>query len=312
MKRIFPKIVVILSAVVLWFLIVSGQTYIGVVDIPLSVYEPREDMTMGGVLPKTVKVRVEGTGRGLYFKQWTSKSSLILDVGAINNDQRISLKNYFRERPNQVRLQSDMTFLEVVYPDSIDILIDKKVDKVIPVNIRTDIKVRSGFIQVNEPDVQEVVLSGPEKLLAQIDQCETEMLEGDNVDMSFTKEVHVINPNSELIKIEPEKLDVNILVEMIGERSILSIPVSVKNKPADLDIQFIPNNVSLRITGGNDQIQSLKAEDFSVYFDYLSQWFPNKNYYPVKVTLPREVLDVIRVIPEQIEVVVIKKNEVNG
>ena len=80
------------------------------------------------------------------------------------------------------------------------------------------------------------------------------------------------------------------------------------NKPSDLEIQFIPNTVSLRITGGNDQIQDLTRRDFYVYFDYLSQWFPNKNYYPVKITTPKEVLDVIQINPQQIEVVVIKKN----
>jgi len=308
MKNIIPKIVVILSAVVLWFLIVSGQTYIGVVDIPLSVYEPREDMTLGEVLPKTVKVRVEGTGRGLYFKQWTNKSSLILDVGNINDDQKISLKNYFRERPNQIRLQADMNFLEVVYPDSINILIDKKIEKSLPVHVRTDISVRSGYVQVNEQPEQEVVVVGPENYLSKIRQLETEVLKRDNSDATFQSEVSVINPDPELLTIIPETLPVDVAIEMIGERSIGNIPIHVKNKPDDLEIQFIPNSVVLRITGGNNQIQSLTANDFKASFDYLSQWFPNKNFYRVKVTSPEQVLDVIQVVPEQIEVVVIRKN----
>ncbi|MEA2077591.1 MAG: CdaR family protein [Candidatus Marinimicrobia bacterium] len=309
MKNILPKIVVILSAVILWLLIVSGQTYIGVIDLPLSIYEPREEMTLGQELPKTVKVRVEGPGRSLYFHRWSKKSSLILDVGTITDSQKISLKDYFEERPNQVRLQLEMEFLEVVYPDSIDVMIDNKIEKTVQVQIISDISVRSGFIQVNDPEMKEVVLTGPENYLKNIETVQSGMLVKENIDMSFQSEVQVLNPNSELVTLSPEQINVAINVEMIGERTISNIPIQIKNQPNDLNIQFIPNTISLRVTGGNNQIQNLTRQDFYVYFDYLSQWFPNKNFYPVKMTSPDEVLDVIRIIPEQIEVVVIRKNK---
>jgi len=308
MKNIFPKIIVLFAAVILWFLIVSGQRYIGVVDMPLTVYEPREDVTLGETLPQTVKVRVEGSGRALYFQRWSKKSLLILDVGTINDNRRISLKSYFNERPNQVRLQPDMSFLEIVYPDSIDIFIDKKTEKTVPVHINADIKVRSGFIKVGDPDVQYVVLTGPENYLDKIDIIQSEKLSKDNVDMTFETEIGLINPNPDLILLSREAIKVSFQIEMIGERTIMNVPVQVKNRPEDLNIQFIPNSVSLRITGGNTQIQSLTASDFYVYFDYLSQWFPNKNFYPIKIMSPEEVLEVIKTNPDKIEVVVSRKN----
>ena len=309
MKNIIPKIVVTISAIILWLLIVSGQTYVGVIDLPMSIYEPREEMTLGQELPKTIKVRVEGPGRSLYFHRWSQKSSLILDVGTIADNQKISLKGYFEERPNQVRLQSELKFLEVVYPDSIEIMIDNKIDKTVQVQIMSEISVRSGFIQINDPEIKQVVLSGPEQYLKDIESVQSEILVKDNVDMSFISEVNVLNPNPQLVTLTPEQIDVAVNVEMIGERTINNIPIQVKNQPNDLNIQFIPNTISLRVTGGNDQIQNLTRRDFYIYFDYLSQWFPNKNYYPVKITSPDVVLDVIRVIPEQIEVVVIRKNK---
>ncbi|MCF7833031.1 MAG: hypothetical protein K9N05_05605 [Candidatus Marinimicrobia bacterium] len=308
MKKFIPKIVVAISAVILWFLIVSGQKYVGVVDLPLTVYEPRAEMTLGQVLPQSVKVRVEGPGRSLYLQKWSNNSSLILDVGTISHSQKISLKSYFEERPNQVRLQSEIHFLEIVYPDSIDILIDNKVDKVVPVEILTDISVRPGYILVNTPEVKKVTLSGPEEYLQNIVQVQSELLKKENVDMSFQSEIPVMNPNSALVSMNPNEIEVQFDIEMIGERTITNIPIQVKNQPVDLDIQFIPNTISLRVTGGNNQIQNLTRRDFNVYFDYLSQWFPNKNYYPVKFTSPKEVLDVIRIVPELIEVVVIRKS----
>lgn len=309
MKNIVPKIVVAISAVVLWYLIVSSQTYVSVVNVPLDIYEPREEMTIAEALPKTIKVRVEGSARTLYFDKWTEKSLLILDVGAIENSQTISLKEYFKEKPNQVRLQGDLQFLEVVYPDSIDIKIDTKIFKTVPVNVQYDISARSGFILIDDEAKYEVSITGPKSTLDNIQSLHTILFKKDNVDISFTEDIAIQNPNPDLILMEPEKLKVNVGVEMIGEINVSNIPISIKNKPDDLDIQFIPNTVSLRVTGGNTQIQSLTKYDFTVYFDYLTQWFPNKNYYPLKIISPDKVLDVIRVNPEQVEVVVMKKTE---
>ena len=308
MKKFIPKIVVVVSAVVLWFLIVSSQTYVGVIDLPLTVYEPRADMTLGQELPQSIKIRVEGSGRSLYFQRWSKKSSLILDVGTITNNQKISLKSYFQDRPNQVMLQSEMKFLEVVYPDSIDVMIDNKVEKIVPVTIQSNISVRPGFIQVNSPELSKVTLTGPQSQLLDYIQLQTEVIKKDNADMTFMFTIPIINPNPSLVSISPEEIDVEFMIEMIGERTISNIPIQVKNQPSDLVIQFIPNTVSLRVTGGNNQIQNLTRRDFYVYFDYLSQWFPNRNYYPVKISSPEEVLDVIDINPQQIEVVVIRKN----
>lgn len=309
MKNILPKIIVIIAAMIFWLLIVAGQNYVVVTDIPLKVYEPRPDMTLGKVLPENVNVRVEGPGHILYFQRWSKNSSLVLDVGAVNNDQRISLKSYFEQHPNQVVLQPEVTFLEIVYPDSIDIQVEKKISKEVPVKIMYDISVKAGYILVDKPVQTYVSITGPEDYIESIDHVRTETLKKENVDVSFQEEITVINPKDQLINIEPGKIGVSFEVQMIGERIIHNIPVRLRNPPADLKVQFIPEVISLRITGGNSEIQDLTKNDFSVYFDYLAQWFPNKNYYSVNIDPPEEVLDIINVNPEKIEVVAIKNRK---
>ncbi len=307
MKNVVPKIIVIISAIVLWFLIVSGQKYVGVIDVPLKIYEPRDNKTLAEDLPETVKLRVEGNGRNLYFQRWSKKSQLILDVGAISGSQSISLKEYFSERENQVRLMDDMQFLEIVYPDSIRIEIDEKINKTVPIEVHSDISLKPGFILVDKHKEYALEISGPEKLLRDIHKLATKDYQRDNVDIAFSEELEIINPFPKLMQLSQDVLEVEFEVEMIGERSIMNIPITVKNQPDDLEIQFLPKTVSLRITGGNSQIQSLTEDDFTVYFDYLTQWFPNRNYYPVKVKTPETVLDVIDSSPKQVEVIVLKK-----
>lgn len=309
MKKFIPKIIVAIAAMVLWFLIVSSQTYVGVIDVPLKAYEPREDKTLAETLPPTVKVRVEGSGRSLYFQRFSKKSELILDIGAISSSEKISLKDYFSERSNQVRLQGEMHFLELIYPDSINVKIDNKISKEVDVVLHADISLKPGFVLLDNKSEYKLTISGPEGMLANIDKLETEKYSRENIDVAFSQNIKVLNPSPDLITFVDEKIEVFFPVEMIGEITIPNISIVIKNKPDNLDIQFIPNTVSLRVTGGNTQIQSLKPEDFKVYFDYLSQWFPNKNYYPVKVIKPENILDVIAITPNQVEVVVLKKQE---
>ncbi len=309
MKNILPKMIVSVAAVIFWLLIVAGQEYVTVREVSLKVYDPRSEVTLGKALPEHVNVRVEGPGHILYFQRWMKNASLVLDVGTIYQDQRISLKSYFEQRPNQVILHPEITFLEIVYPDSVDIVIENKVTREIPLEIASDISVRSGYIQVDESVQSHVTVTGPENHVNSLDHLRTETLKKENADMSFSAEISVINPDPELLNLDPGKVKVAFEIEMIGERSIHNIPVKVRNQPPDLELQLIPDAVSLRITGGNGRIQDLAPNDFLVHFDYLAQWFPNKHYYPVNIDPPEEVLDIISINPETIEVVVIKRND---
>lgn len=304
MKSTTPKILVIIAAVLFWLLIISGQNYINVVELPLQVYEPRPDKSLGKVLPKKVSVRVEGPGRAIFLQNWFKKAGLILDVGTINNLERISLKDYFKNRPNQVLLNEELTFLEVVYPDSIDVLVEDKISKKLPVKVNADISIKSGYIQVGKELVQEVTVEGPEGLVNKIKSISTRPLLVEDADASLTLRAELINPNPDLLQLNPAAVNVNINIEMIGERMISGVPIAIRNRPQELQIRTIPETVSLQITGGNTQIQSLNAEDFTVYFDYLTQWLPNKHYYTPRVITPETVLDLLSISPERVEVVV--------
>lgn len=309
MKKALPKIIVVLAAILFWFLVVSGQKYVSVVDLPLKVYEPRLDKTLGQPLPEKVRVRIEGPGRSIYFLRFQKKASLVLDVGTVSNGERISLKSYFETRPNQVILGKEMQFLEVVYPDSIDIVIEDRVSRNIPVRVISDISVRPGYVQTSKPQAAPVNVEGPLTVLEKISHISTQPLKRENADISFDAQIPLVNPLPELLKISPEAVNVHIEIEVIGERLISGIPVQIRNQPPELQIKAIPATVSLYITGGNSRIQKLNAADFTVYFDYLTQWLPDKHYYTPRVIEAPDVLDVKAINPERVEIIVSRKNQ---
>lgn len=308
MKKTLPKIIVVLAAILFWFLVVSGQKYVSVVDLPLEVYEPRQDKTLGKSLPEKVRVRIEGPGRAIYLLRFKKNVSLVLDVGTVNDGERISLKSYFEARPNQVILGKEMRFLEIVYPDSIDIVIEDRISRSIPVRVFSDISVRPGYVQTSQPQAAPVSVEGPLTVLEKISHISTQPLKRENADLSFDALLPLVNPLPELLKISPEAVNVHVDIEVIGERSISGIPVQIRNQPAELQIKAIPATVTLHITGGNSRIQKLSAGDFTVYFDYLTQWLPNKHYYTPRVIEAADVLDVTAISPERVEIIVSRKN----
>ncbi|MDD3966201.1 MAG: hypothetical protein PHP63_04005 [Candidatus Marinimicrobia bacterium] len=309
MKNTIPKIIVVLAAILFWLLVVSGQRTVSVVDLPLQVYEPRQEKALARPLPEKIRLRVEGPGRTIYFMKFQKKNSLVLDVGNISNNERISLKSYFEGRPKQVHLDPELKFLEVVYPDSIDIVIEDRVTRSIPVRVAADISVKPGHIQIGTAVAETVSAEGPLTILNKITHVQTQTLKRENVDLSFDAELALINPAPDLLKISPELVTVRVEIETIGERTIHGIPVQIRNQPPELQIKAIPHTVSLHITGGNTRIQKLTATDFTVYFDYLTQWLPNKHYYAPRVIEAADVLDVTGISPERIEIVVSRKNQ---
>ena len=133
MNNVGSKIFVFFLAFLLWLFIVTGRNYVIETDIPLRIYEPRTDHMLAEKVPDKISVRVGGSGRGVLLMNLFNKGSLILDIGNITKDQRISLKNYFEQRPNQVVLADNITFHEIIFPDSIDIIVDRKIEREVPI-----------------------------------------------------------------------------------------------------------------------------------------------------------------------------------
>ncbi|MEA3499834.1 MAG: YbbR-like domain-containing protein [Candidatus Marinimicrobia bacterium] len=309
-KNILSKIVALLMAIVLWIFIVSGFEYTILLEIPIEEYNPISNKILKSNIPEKVSVRLYGSGRSLMIAKYFERAKLILDISLIDKNGGLALNEYFTEHPDCIYLpKKNIKLLDIVYPDSIDIQLDEKISKKIQVRLNSKIELKPGytFSESITMSKDRINVSGPKSIIDNLDTIDTEQLLLGDVDMSVNKEIELVNPRPELLKLESKTIRVKGKVEIIGEKNISDIIVQGKNIPQNFKVRFVPKTVSLNVIGGNDQIQDLTSREFKVIFDYSKQWMPNKIYYKPIVIIPDNVIKYKEIIPKNIEVIFEKK-----
>ncbi len=310
LKIFFQWLIPLLSAFLIWLMIVSQKDYTIIMDTPIEVYEPRPDKILKNDIPATAQVMFRGNGRHLMISKYFDHPKLILDVSTISRRYKFNLNEYFSKYPNRVVYpQNSMTYLEVVYPESINVLIDEKITRDIPVHINASVQTKTGYIITHqaEADPSKISITGPRSLIRGLKLIESKDLQLSGVSQSFSQDIALINPEPSFLTMNPENVNFSMKIESLGERQLSNLPVKIVNAPPDLDIKVIPADVSLTIVGGNDVIQNVKPEDIGIQFDYASQWIPNTHYYIPVVEIPTSVIEWKNLIPKTIEVAIVRK-----
>lgn len=309
-KKLGTWLISFLLAVLVWFIIVNNKEYTVNMEIPIIVYEPREDKILKKEIPKTAIVRFKGKGRAFLASKLFKEPALILDVANIQEEYHISLNEYYKKYPNRVDYsQDEMEFIEVIYPDTFTIYIDDKISRTLPIQLNYSAKPAQGYLFAGDPIVSPdyVTLSGPKSLLQSITGVNTELLNLGNIDKEMVVNVKLINPYPELISLSQNIVQVTFKVESIGERTFTQIPVQVINAPDNITVNIIPSHVSLTIIGSNNYIQSLSSDSIQVIFNYSEQWIPAKIYYQPEVKVPKKVISWKNLKPSRVEVAIVRK-----
>ncbi len=309
-KQTGTWIISFILAVLVWFIIVNDKEYTVNMEVPIQVYEPRENKTLKNKIPSTAMVRFKGKGRALLSANIFQKPILILDVANIQERYHVSLNDYYQKYPNRVIYdRGDMEFLEVVYPDTFTILIDDKITRELPVRLDYQARPAAGYLFPDKPVVEPetVRVTGPKSRLKDLDLIRTRRLNAGEISRDADFEAELINPDPDFLTLDRNTVTLSFTVETIGEKNFSAIPVQAVNVPENITIRFIPSTVSLKIIGSNERIQSITPDSIEVYFDYSKEWIPSKIYYQPRVRVPEDVMEWKDLKPSRVEVVIVRK-----
>ncbi len=309
-KQILTLIISFIFASLMWFVIVNDKDYTIAMEIPIQVYEPREDKTLKNKIPKTALVRFQGKGRALLIAKILQKPVLIMDIANIQQRYHVSLNDYYQKYPNRVIYnRTDMEFLEVVYPDTFTILIDSKISKEIPVKLEYKAKPAPGYLFPDKPvlEPEKVTVTGPETVVSKINVINAQILNAGDINRDIVVYTDLINPDPDFIILDQKSVSVTFNVESIGEKILYSVPVIAENIPDNISVRFVPPVVSLKIVGSNAEIQRMTNDSVHVFFDYSEQWIPSKIYYQPYVRVPQNVMEWKELKPSRIEVIIVRK-----
>ena len=181
-----------------------------------------------------------------------------------------------------------------INPDTIFFEYDSYFVKKVPISLKHQIKLASGFDVDDkyrlEPDSVKVI--GARTVVDTITKVETELLFLDDVNTDVSKTVKLKLPkNNQDFKFSVNRVLVNGSVEKFTEGSLI-VPIVITNLPENVKIKYFPKNIEVTFYTSLDNYKSITPNNFKVECDYSQLTNENNKLIPTIVKQPQKVRNV--------------------
>ncbi len=293
-------------ALLLWVFVVSENEYTLAMDLPIEARNLNVQKAHKEEVPQFASVRLKGTGRDLFKALILKKYAgfkLVLDLEGISQEYEFILNEYFEKYPQKVVLPSNynISFIEVIYPNRIQISLDEYQVKTIPVLANLLIVPAPGHIQVGNTQLSpnKIEIAGPKEELALINHVETVLDTFSGITTPLQSSIEIESLGG-LIEYSTDLVSVNLNIQEISERIIVDIPVKVINIRKKIRVFPSPQTVSLTVVGGVQRIAKLKPDDIQIIIDF-NMWHNQIQFYEPNVIIPGDVLEWRDISPRSLE-----------
>jgi len=161
-------------------------------------------------------------------------------------------------------LPTNMQLLHV-QPNRIDLMLDEKAERVIPVQIKSELSFKDLF-RLKESitlDPQTIVISGPKAVVEVFDAIRTKTLKINDIDSDYSGKIEIEPLNHSEINYSLNSVNWDIKVEQFTEGE-LKLPLSVNNVPKGYEIKLFPDEVTVNYLVSLDQFELVKLFSFKV------------------------------------------------
>lgn len=239
-----------------------------------------------------------------YFNKPKITIDFVKDVNKTNSEFIWSKSKAYLLSSKQFSKQVELLNIS---PDTLKFKFDINLVKKVPVILNSNIKYVQGF-NISEdykisPDSIEVI--GPNILVSQIKNVETELLEMKNIRADIKKEVNLNLPkNNDDLKFSNKKVYLTAKVEKFTEGT-LKIPITIKNIPKGKKIKYFPKFVNVSYYTSLSNFKAIGAKDFRVECDFSKTTNKRSFLLPELVKFPKTVKNV-KINQQHIEFIIIE------
>jgi hypothetical protein len=301
-RKVFALVLCSMLSVVLWLLNDLNRLQTSSVQIPVRFTGLPYDMVTTNTLPTHMDATVEATGFNLLWRQIIREEKpveipLRLENGIVTPDQTFLFNiNYYMDDITDA-LGSHVK-IRRIFPDTFSIRFARKYSRKVPIVLSADLGFEKEFY-VSEtvklsPD--SVIISGTKEKVTTISAVSTRQLSLKKLKETYQGKIELENING--INYNLQEVEVTLPVEQFTEK-VLSLPVIATNVPAHLELNTIPNIVTLKILVPISDYSQIDATLFQVSAD-----FPNSqavNQVILKVTRKPEFVKILSISPTSVE-----------
>lgn len=242
-------------AVFLWVLATMSGTENIRLPVDLRITGLRPDLMVMEKSAEKIDVTVVGTSKVINALT-SDQIKFSLDLSGIRGPEEramMILPEYFSSPPG--------TEVVSVKPSSVALRIANKSVVAVPVNLQLKGRIAPDFMMVSkvvEPDV--IQLRGPESLLRDVKEVETEPVSVEGANQPFTSRAYLIPVHPLVSFLEHESVLVKIDVrERVRTLKLYSVPI--QQIPPERPVTIVPPKINVDITGPVSVLREVREED---------------------------------------------------
>jgi len=255
-----------LFAVLLWVSVNMSYDYHVVVSVPLIIENLPLDKAIATPFPKSVQVRLRGSGWRSAALMLGADPRCIIDAGSLGSHKRSLALNDVIDR---VRIPIGMQPVDM-NPESLYFGFDSYTQKRVPVLLNAETEFRTGYGQVGETVVipDSITIGGATSLLATIGGWPTTRTRFNDMRSPLDAELPLADSASHYLRLSPQTIRVMIDVQQFAEKTISGLPVETHAVPKNKEVILIPPKIDLIVRGGVEQLSALGNDRFKASVDY--------------------------------------------
>ncbi|MCF7810653.1 hypothetical protein K9N50_06660 [bacterium] len=291
-------------ALLLWFLVVIQRSYEHTIIVPISVSGIKSDKVLVKEIPAQAKVVFRASGRELLQLLYTSTPHLKLDLSTISNFYT------FRLNPEMIIIPRARTaeIINIIEPDSIEVVLDTKLKLRIPVLPRVNAKPAPGHTLYGEYEVfpAEVNVTGPRGRIVRLSNIETELVDLEKVKHTTELKLNLEKPDIYGISLSTEWVKVIIHAEKLGERRMQQVSIKVVNIPSGREVVVDPLTAEIELKGGITQLSDLSVDSISAFVDFKGFDILRGGKTRIQVETPPGI-ELLKTTPPEVRLIVRRK-----
>jgi len=282
------KLFSLLIALFLWFYVVTDNYFTHTIKIPLYLVNKPKGFILTHTVPENVSVEVKGNGKDIIRFIYSKKRILI----NLKDTQKTKIFNLSVDMIEGVPQNSRVRPVRIVSPKNIKIELDKFAAKKVPIKPCISLIPLDGYIQVGDIflDPDSVVISGPQSQLNKIKSIPTDSVTYKRIIKDFSKEVSLIRPKNNIIRLSCKKIKFKAHFQRIGERIFQHIPIEIVNIPPGVSAMVVPSTLTLKLQAGVGVLSGLDKSMIKAKIDFRSiKKYSNKKLRAV-IELPDNII----------------------
>ncbi|MCL4539623.1 MAG: hypothetical protein M1378_08520 [Bacteroidetes bacterium] len=302
-KKTHVIIASLILSILVWLSVSMNNEYSVAIRVPFRVSDLPENTAVSSPIPKSVLVRVRGTGWQLASAYLSTTSSINVDLSNFNK-RRIVITS--RDLGYSLDFGSSANVISFT-PDTVVMTLDKIATRKVPVIPDIDVEPRSGFMIVGNPVVSpdSVTVTGASNLVRDLDGWYTQRRRFRRVMKAIDATMPLSDTLAGLITLETRNVDVSVNVQQIAEDTYKDVPVRILNNTDSINILLLPPTVDVTLRGGLTTISETPADSVKVTVDYNDLIHSSSSHIGPEVHVP-PTLQVISMTPDSIEFVIRK------